>query len=374
MLLLRLHLDNSIPLLLVKEPQMVREFKKIGVAAAVAAALGASGAAQAITLGEPGDALLVPHVIYSSADAVNTLIGVTVGDNSISPAQFPTVTQLRPGDRGCNASDGTLPLLHYYFFDVRSVHRGDGTVPVSCNDFSRIDWGYVVRNRNPSLDGVPGYLVLSGNEARNGSGISQLVLYGSAYLIQGNWASEAFIPVLPLKDTVATDPADEVRYRGGVPSNVNPLLSGMRLAGNVAEAAKFSMRYFVDPAPLFGNTRLVLWFPDNRTARNDLPIDVFDADEVSISTTVSVPDELNIINANNLDGTNNDPGTHAIPDLAVGQPALDSGFVLFTIADSSSTTQESRAGVAFSLIGLGPAADGVQVQTDLAHERGIGGR
>ena len=47
---------------------MLANFKKIGVAVAVAAALGASGAAHAVLQGVPGDALLIPHV-YQRARA-----------------------------------------------------------------------------------------------------------------------------------------------------------------------------------------------------------------------------------------------------------------------------------------------------------------
>jgi hypothetical protein len=356
---------------------MLANFKKIGVAAAVATAIGASGAAQAITLGEPGGALLVPHVIFDSKTQVNTMIGVTVGDE-VPPGQFPTVQ-----GKGSECS-GSNKTLHWYFFNTRSVHLADGTVRISCNDFSRFDWGFVITNPSrpfPSLDGVAGYLVLSSNDARSDSTFSSYTLYGSAYLIQGDWASEAYIPVLPLRDA-AGGVGDEVTYKGGIPSDVNPLLAGMPLAHGVAEAARFSLRYFVDPTPLNGNTRFVLWFPDNsgqahgdgRIDRSAVAIDVYDADEVAVSSTLSLPDELNIVNANSIDGTVNDPTGHAIPDLASGQPALDSGFVLFHLADTSNTKigpEYSRAGIAFSLIGLGSSVDSVQVQTDLAHERGI---
>ena len=357
---------------------MLANFKKIGVAAAVATAIGASGAAQAITLGEPGGALLVPHVVYSSAAKVNTMIGVTVGD-SVPQGQFPTVQ-----GEGSECSNGGKQL-HWYFFSTKSVHLADGAVTISCNDFSRFDWGYVVTNPSrpfPSLDGVTGYLVLSSNDARSDSSFSSYTLYGSAYLIQGDWASEAYIPVLPLRDSTAGDWDDEVTYKGGIPSNVNPLLAGMPLAYDKGTAARFSLRYFVDPTPLNGSTRFVLWFPDNsgqahgngKIDRTAVAIDVYDADEVAVSSTLSLPNELNVVDASSIDGTVNDPTGHAIPDLASGQPALDSGFVLFHLADTSNTKtgpEYSRAGVAFSLIGVGSSVNSVQVQTDLAHERGI---
>ena len=356
---------------------MLANFKKIGVAAAVATAIGASGAAQAITLGEPGGALLVPHVLFDSTAGVNTMVGVTVGD-SVPPGQFPTVQ-----GEGSECSDGALKQLHWYFFSTKSVHLADGAVNISCNDFSRFDWGYVITNPSrpfPSLDGVTGYLVLSSNNARSDSAFSSFTLYGSAYLIQGDWASEAYIPVLPLLDA-AGGVTDEVTYKGGIPSDVNPLLSGMPLAYNVDVAARFSLRYFLDN-DLSGTTRFVLWFPDNSgdkhgdgsISRTAVAIDVYDADEVAVSSTLSLPNELNVIDASDIDGTINDPTGHAITDLASGQPALDTGFVLFHLADTSNTltgAAYSRAGVAFSLIGLGTSANSAQVQTDLAHERGV---
>ena len=355
---------------------MLANFKKIGVAAAVATAIGASGAAQAITLGEPGGALLVPYVIYDSTEQVNTMVGVTVGD-SVPTGQFTTV---QGEGSACSSSN----QLHWYFFSVKSVHLADGAVTVSCNDFSRFDWGYVVTNPSrpfPSLDGVPGYLVLSSNSARSDDAVSEFTLYGSAYLIQGDWASEAYIPVLPLRDS--TESAyDEVKYKGGIPYQVNPLQAGMPLANNADVAGRFSLRYFVDESTLNGSTRFVLWFPDNSgdshgngtISRSDVGIDVYDSDEVAVSSSISLPNELNIINAASIDGTTNDPTGHAITDLASGQPATDSGFVLFHLADTSNTSTGaaySRAGVAFSLIGLGSSSNSVQVQTDLAHERGI---
>lgn len=355
---------------------MLANFKKIGVAAAVATAIGASGAAQAITLGEPGGALLVPYVIYDSTNQVNTMVGVTVGD-SVPAGQFTTV---QGEGSACSSSN----QLHWYFFSVKSVHLADGAVTVSCNDFSRFDWGYVVTNPSrpfPSLDGVPGYLVLSSNSARSDDAVSEFTLYGSAYLIQGDWASEAYIPVLPLRDS--TESAyDEVKYKGGIPYQVNPLQAGMPLASNADVAARFSLRYFLDDSALNGSTRFVLWFPDNSgnshgngsISRSDIGIDVYDADEVAVSSTISLPNELNIIDASSIDGTINDPTGHAIADMASGQPAIDTGFVLFHLADTSNTSTGaaySRAGVAFSLIGLGSSSNSVQVQTDLAHERGI---
>lgn len=357
---------------------MVHEFKKIGVAAAVAGALAASGAVQALTLGEPGGALLVPHVVYNGKDNINTMVGITTGD-FVPSDQYSTVLGL---GKGCESG---LKQLHWYFFSKKSVHLADGTIKVSCNDFARLDWGYIVTNPNrpfPSLNGVTGYLVISSNDARadGSSPPSNYSLYGSAYLIQGNWASEAFIPVLPLRDS--EDPIrDEVQYAGNIPKQVNPKSAGMPLADHATKASRFSLRYFLGDAGLEGSTRWVFWFPDNsgdvhgngKINRAAVPVDIYDADEVAISTTVALPDELNVIEASTVDGTFNDPAAHAIIEVTGMTPAKNTGFVLFQLADTSNTAtgdQYSRAGVAFSLIGIG-GVNASQVQTDLAHERGI---
>jgi hypothetical protein len=370
---------------------MLANFKKFGVAAAVAAAIGASGAAQAVTLGEPGGALLIPHVIFSSKDQVNTLVGITVGDR-VPVGQFDTIV----GEgAGCSGDRSKPSVLHWYFFSTKSVHLADGTVPVTCNDFSRFDWGFVITNPKrpfPSLNGVPGYLVLSSDDRRNVDVGSNYSLYGSAYLVQGNWASEAYIPVLPLLDDSITNFYDEVKYKGGIPDYVNPQRAGMGLANATAETARFSLRYTLPVAgqDVNATTSFVFWFPDNsgdsyivgdttvgRINRVNMPIDVYDADEVAVSNIISLPDELNIVDASKIDGTINDPTGHSIPDMAGTQPALNAGFVLFQLADYTGTLNPailSRAGVAFSLIGIEGGASDDQVQTDLAHERGVWGR
>ena len=72
---------------------MVREFKKIGAAAAVAGALLASGSSYAtVQLGEPGDTVLVPHVICDPAapgGQLNTLIGLITFDKARIGLQGP---------------------------------------------------------------------------------------------------------------------------------------------------------------------------------------------------------------------------------------------------------------------------------------------
>ena len=101
---------------------MLANFKKIGVAAAVASALGASGAAHAVLQGVPGDALLIPYVIAAKAGntVVNTLIGVTVASvansnaaqfadlsTSVAPPPHIGVGTRIPGAAPCHPTNST---------------------------------------------------------------------------------------------------------------------------------------------------------------------------------------------------------------------------------------------------------------------------
>ena len=376
---------------------MLANFKKIGVAAAVVTAIGASGAAQAVTLGHPGDALLVPFVYGNRAEGTNTLIGITVASPSnvnvgqfsdLSPAAptHPAAGTLTPTKTtaGCN-DKGTL---HWYFFDQESVEVVDDTIPVTCEDFVRFDWNYIIEKKAlPSADGLVGYLVITDNKATETTA-SSLILYATAYLIQNNWASQAFIPALPLVDSVDGTAGDEVAHSGGsFVANVNPVTAGMLLpSARTDDTAYFSLRYFLDPA-LGGNTRFVLWFPDNNfSQRNNQSVIVYDADERGISARTSIPYELNVLDVSPtattggaITGVIRDGLLHENTDgagnNAVGN-AVNTGFVLFNVRDydedvSSVTPVEgSRAGFAFSLIGVQGSSTS-QVQTELAHERGL---
>lgn len=416
-------------------------FKKFGVAAAVAAALGASSAAQALTLGEPGDALLIPHVYASSDATTNTLIGVIVAPNSgvfqdQTPAgalqPFPTLTAQPNPDPNNAAANGldacsylsgpggtgnvlTLPRLHWYFFDVRSNKVADDSVPVSCHDFVRIDWAYLAAQKGQL--GVRGYMVITDQRNYVSNGIpttNTMIMYGASFMIQGNWQSQAFIPVLPIRndpDTAGTVQAaapDELFFGGqNFPAEVNPVAAGMALPadGGAVQTATFSLRYFQDPA-LSGGTAFVIWFPDNGAARTvdsngvftyscpsgttpgkpggrcrlGLTLDYYDADENQASTAYSLPNELNIINpVTDLHISPTHVAANPIPDL--GDPAngaaIGTGFAIFSLSDGVPTASlpggygpRFRGGVAFSLIDIN-GANGAQVQTELAHERGI---
>lgn len=417
----------------------MNQFKMRAVAAGVTTALGAATPlhmAGAVTLGEPGGALLIPLAVYDSQFQVNTLVGVTVGGSDPSTQGWDPFNQdgffgdsywTMPGfetEELCVGSESDeTPItsnLHYYFFDAGSVHRADGPIPATCSDWVRVDWQKVVTQDHPELDGVPGYLVISSQYAHMGwkgivgpngqiifigsgdsSGESHFALYGAAYLIQGNWNSEAFIPVYPLADAQpwCDDPWPEIGctdvVRGpnasGVPTQISPLVSGMQLDNNDGDTndfAAFSLRYFLDPV-LSSGTDLVVWLDHNNSAYGASPVDVYDSNEGSLSSTADLSHELNIIslttNCTGLGGLcHEDP---ANDDLGFGSTIVNTGFVLFRLPEQVDTTigmttvgtskvpievnGPARAGVAFSLVYLGAGSNAQQVQTELAHERGI---
>ena len=420
-------------------------FKKFGVAVAVASALGAAGAAQATTLGAPADALLVPFVFAgTNAKGVvtNTLIGVTVADpNRANPSQFedlsattgaigvgtlsPLATKYATGafpsgTPYCNSSG----QIHWFFFDIDSNEVADGVIPVTCEDFVRIDWNFLVKGNGttaapgfPSAENLPGYMVIA--DDRNGSArAGGLILYGASYQIQGDWKTEAFIPLVPLVDRADGAAGDEVTRSGSFVTNVNPVTAGILLPspGTGASASngvpgssgnntsRFSLRYVADPASTTfpTTTTMVLWFPDlgyGDKIRQRTNILVFNTEEGAVSAVADLPHELNLVQVDPTADPKKpkaphttvirDGLTHTEADrkgvTAVGD-AVNTGYVLFDIkdyydnatvvVDGNSISQQnvvtpvegSRAGFAFSLISVSSSSN---VQSELAHERGL---
>ena len=93
--------------------------------------------------------------------------------------------------------------IHWWFYNDQSKHLLNGVIPATDNDFVRFDWCSTIRQTGQTtLNGVPGYIIFASDEVDRGIWLGMLVvpsiaLYGHAYMIQGNWESQAFIPVLP---------------------------------------------------------------------------------------------------------------------------------------------------------------------------------
>jgi hypothetical protein len=338
------------------------------------------GAAHAVVLGEPGEALLVPYVVYDTTRQLNTLVGVTsaaaVGPSAHvrgtalgGSAVFPTVQ---------NVAGPTYPVgnnIHWFFFDEESNHMLDNGFNMTGDDWHGFDWGATVQAQPAAvqtlLDGQLGYLVFSDERARTGGVASDVALYGDAVVIAGNWASAAFVPVVPLSDGVdgaAPAAGDNVVYgAGGIPTNVSPIDAGTPRdddSGTIGDVVvRFDMRYFLDPA-LNGTTNLVFWNDTNNVAPwTILPVEVFDTEENQGSFQLDFSNEVNEVDASTLAWTN-----HTSADGYV-----NSGFVRIDLpetADAAAPAGPDTSFVAFSLIGFGTGANANQVQTALAHERG----
>lgn len=342
---------------------MLANFKKFGVAAAVATALGASGAAQAVILGQPGDALLIPYVWSTGLGHVNTMISIiNAGTGLVNPASFNT---LNTAEKVC---EGTM---HWYFFDIESTEVANDTIDVTCEDWIGIDWAATIygegENWRPDAQGVKGYMVIT-DAAADPVTPSSLILYGTAFQIRGNWATQAFIPVLPLLDDATGTEVEHANF-GGFLNGVNPITAGMALPSAEGEVSVFSLRYYLQTTEPEGSTEFVLWFPENNLDRAPQPIVVFDPDENGSSAITSIPFELNVLQVS--------PDANAETAEAGGytdwiNASLDpvTGFVVFSVNDWFGSPLITRAGIAFSLIGVA-GANAIQVQTELAHERGI---
>lgn len=341
---------------------MMANFKKVGVAAAVAAALGASGAAHALVQGVPGDALLIPYVVTAGAGKLNTMISVVAASpTNVNVAQYPTLT-------GAKTTASCTGKLHWFFFDQDSNEVADGKLNVTCDDWVGIDFGSIVEDPTkpiPSALSNPGYMVIADAAAEAGGG-SGMILYGAAYQIRGNWSTQAYIPVVPMVDSADGTPGDEVMHNGSFLTDVVPVKAGMALASAAGQSSNFSLRYYLKPDAPVGTTEFVLWFPEVSAARANQTIVVFDADEGRISAATDISKELNVL------AVGADAKTSKLVTGTVKDGLATTGFVEFNVADGvgAGTGTVSRAGVAFSLIGV-KGENILQTQTELAHERGV---
>lgn len=352
-------------------------FKKLVVASAIGTM--GMGAAHAVVLGEAGEALLVPYVVYDTARQLNTLVGITtsaaVGTQSLVRGSIPAAANVQPTQ--FNVAGPTYTQLHWFFFDDNSVHMLDNNFPVTADDWHGFDWGSIVQAQpaavQAALDGQLGYVVIADERARDGVTPSDVSLYGDAVVIAGNWQSAAFVPVVPLASDVnatglvATGAAfnDIIWGAGGIPAQVSPLAAGTARDnddGALGDIVRVDMRYFLDPA-LNGTTNLVMWNDANVAAYANLPIEVFDTEENNGSFQLDFSDEVNEVDASTLAWT-----THTSAEGYV-----NSGFVRIDLpetVDAGGADGPETSFVAFSLIGFGTAANALQVQTALAHERG----
>ncbi len=364
--------------------------KQIALSAALCAS-GVVGTAQAISQGEPGEALLIPYVHYDSSDSsavINTLIGITVPlELGESPVQheindklkgesgFTTVNNEESGP--CDLTDPTLDTetIHWWFFNDTGTVQHNGTLNTGCDDWAALDWRTVVEaSGNSALDGMLGYMVIANHGASDGSS-PEYAMYADVILIKGNWGTAAYLPAVPMTDEDDGQDyrqgIDEVQYTGGVPTSYSPLTAGMGLddddGSTSNDAAVFNMRYFLDPS-LSGSTEMVVWLDQNCRGgadgcdRRNVTVTTLDTSRTSVAGTVDLSKMLNVV----------DPATLARPGNAT------SGYIIVSMPEASDSMAAGRggpdhAGVAFSLIHFtaSDAGSKEQIQSILAHEQGV---
>jgi len=362
--------------------------KKLLIASFVCA-LSYAGTSQAIVQGEPGEAWLVPYVLFDSVNQVNTLIGITIpntlgtdpnqverGGVSFPGSGFTTAVQENSTDCdlvGAPNNTGETGSISWWFFDATGNIQHEDTMPTGCDAFVALDWGSKVRTSGiGALDGMRGFLVIGNTSATFGSFDPQFGIYADTMLIRGNWESAAYIPGLPMTNQGNTPPllqgVREIVYTGGQPTSFSPLTSGMALDnddGAINDTVRFDMRYFLDPS-LNASTELEVWLDKNCRGgadgcdRRSVPVNTFDTNRNSLAGQLDLGKMLNVI----------DPTTLARPSNAT------SGFVRVAMPETSdSNAAENQgpdhAGVAFSLMRFSTAGNAQQVQTILGHERGV---
>ncbi|HPE72734.1 MAG TPA: hypothetical protein PK018_11315 [Candidatus Competibacter sp.] len=396
---------------------MVREFKKIGAAAAVAGALLASSASYAtVQLSAAGDILLVPYVTCDlNADLSkqkNTLIGLITfwktrlglvdrngellpapaGLANVRPHGVPTTPSRTPSGKG---------QVHWYFYNTRSEHELDGVIDVTDNDFVRFDWCSTIKDDPATVylgDGKhPGYMLFVDNTFDSAQlsghnsvvGMPEFALYGHAYQVQGNWASQAFVPVVSnpvctFDVTPNTPPSDYTcsgveGQPGGFWINVvkdrttgyphtSRLVSGIDYTNSAArEVRDVYLRYFLDPALATANL-MVFWFNTNASAGTGRPTagETYNSQQVyQRSFTQVLPDELNLLLST--------PAAPKFPGMIHeedddGFVVKNTGIIRFGIPEVQSGIEWSSSGVVFNMLGLGAGDNASQLQTEMATE------
>lgn len=375
-------------------------FKKLAVASAVAGTLGFAGSASAITMGLAQEVMLVPMVTCDTANQVNTLVGMTT--------QYASriASPMRRATKGTGAD---VRQIHWRWYDNTSQHRLDGVLNVTDNDFVRFDWCATVAAAGGALDGQTGYLLIHDEQlytvALPGP-VDRVLLHGHGYRISGNWASQAFLPIM----TAAT--ADTGLGADGYP-RINNLRNGVNydranqataVADSQTNAAvlaapnfrQVALRYFLDPA-LSTGTDFVFWFnrnargtaADQNFNRTTVPVETFDSEQVyRFSSNANLGLELNVVSSTPTavafagmnggfdgDATNTGLVHFYVP---VGAQSLSTTAVTYgggfgandavAGADGRGPWNFRNTGVTFGMVRLGAGANANQVQTELALE------
>ena len=127
-------------------------------------------------------------------------------NNKHATAIIPTMEQIisNPGNASSAASESISSV------GISASTHASSTGSISSETIFSTS-SVVVASGN-AWDGIPGYLVFTNEIARGGVALPTFAMYGDAAIVQGNWSSAAYVPVMPMNDAV--DAVPFVRVRG----------------------------------------------------------------------------------------------------------------------------------------------------------------
>jgi len=250
---------------------------------------------------------------------------------------IPTETQMTPADPELLSQAG--PAIHWYWFDKRSQHLADRSVSVTPNDVVQLSWTELA---DGAFENSAGYMVIGNESAANGDAAT-FSIFGNAWITGAlhftgaqdrNLLGVGFpliggsIPVLAMTDGVdgpdvgvkCAQPSadDSVKYHRGVPCAVSPLVSGFRTGRSDGDTDIFAwdmalsnrmlptiqviwMDHNLDSGPLINaaypaQPLAIPPFAANTGSPTPLvQYEVFDLDELSCSSSVTLPNEVNAL-------------------------------------------------------------------------------
>jgi len=298
---------------------MATNFMKTALKAAVVAGLGASSfGAQAALQAVPGEAQLVPLVFHNvqsrnytpaAWDTWDTAIRIEVpnslGKDTViqitaansTPTSKPAVESI-----GQPATKDGIVKLHWYFLDMSSNHVIDGTVGLTLDD----EGLWLASNYIPG--NTTGYVVIVNDSAVNG-GPATDAFFADAFLVNDGAGDAGEVDALPATVSIPTYAMDDGVDTTTYPTPFNnviesqqfttapkfpvasPIHSGIRTG---ASAFQGNIRLFdlaLADRGLFDNI-LVVW--NDRNGMTQQAVE-FNDDEQSCSTTISLPQQLNIV-------------------------------------------------------------------------------
>jgi hypothetical protein len=294
-------------------------FKRVTVSAGLLAALaGTSLPSQAIIQSVPGEAYLVPFVLYDSQLGINTLIQVktpgSVGFDTIprfftAPNTTPTNANVSPvRDPDLGAIGGYTSGLKIYVFDSKSKEVLDTDIPTSPDALTLINYGDLVQRKLQALDGTKAYMIITNNKELfdGGAGAdwrsaARFSMIADAFMVwdTGLGPVDAFIPTFAMSDgddevlgSSVSRANNVVHSSDGSIVDASPLTTGMRTSRDNGVAGEY-MLFDLVMSNRFAPTLHVVWMDQN--IGQDLQGLVFNDRERSCSQSLPIPNELNVI-------------------------------------------------------------------------------